>query len=102
MRASTMADCRLIAFEALPIADGRKRLIAEIVAFVSGVRGKRQNPVSESQVVAYFRATDPDFVRDAMQQALVAGKIRITQKSLSSSRRSNGAYRYTTTAASFV
>lgn len=74
--------------------DGAAALLKEIVRFVSGIKGRRQNPVTKAQIIKYFKATPPDFV-DAQICALVAsGEIAIRRRSLSSGRQANGGYVY--------
>ena len=95
MHASTTSPDRLTMFDAPNLkGDGAAILQRRIAAFVRGVRGARKNPVSEAQIIAYFRATDPDFVREQLSAACDAGTVQIVRKSLSSGRRHNGAYRY--------
>lgn len=95
MNASTMSADRLVQFHADGLAfDGARALQRRVAAFVRGVRGKRSAPVTEAQIVAYFRATDADFVRAAITDAVACGDIRIVRRSLSSGRRANGGYSY--------
>jgi len=77
-----------------PNCDGARACQNEIVRFVTGIRRPRKAPVSAAQIRAWFKATPDDFVNNQMDAALAAGRIRIVHKSLSSSRRANGAYAY--------
>ena len=95
MHASTTSPDRLTVFDAPNLkGDGAVILQNRITAFVRGIRGDRKTPVSEAQIVAYFGATDPEFVREQLSAACAAGTVQIVRKSLSSGRRHNGAYRY--------
>jgi hypothetical protein len=95
MRASRTSPCRLIQYHADNLAfDGAVALQKQIVSFVRGVRGVRQTPVTEWQIVDYFRATDPAFVRRQLTEVCGDGRVRIYPRSLSSSRKYNGGYIY--------
>jgi len=99
MNASRTSTDRLIPFHAPNLTfDGALALRRRIAAYVKGVRGERQAPVSEAQIVRYFRATDPEFVRAQITSALSEGTVQIVRRSLSSTRRATGAYRYITPA----
>jgi len=74
--------------------DGAAILQRRIIAFVRGIRRPRQNPVSSSQIKRWFRATPPEFVDAQIDAVIISGKIKISQKTLSSGRRFNGAYVY--------
>ena len=74
--------------------DGAAALRKQIVCFVRGIKGPRQNPVTERQIVKWFRGTPPDFVRKQLTEVCFAGQIRQCMKSLSSNRRFNGSYVY--------
>ena len=88
-------DTRRICFHADNLKfDGAKALQSWIVRFVKGIRGERKVPVSEKQIVDWFRATDPAFVREQLDVVCADGRVRICQRSLSSRRRFNGAYVY--------
>ena len=77
--------------------DGAKMCQNEIVRFVRGIRGPRQNPATTRQIMKWLRHTPADFIHAQIDEALLAGKIRIRQKSLSSGRKANGAYFYEAT-----
>lgn len=95
MRASRTSPCRLIQYHAANLAfDGSAALQKQIIAFIQGVRGERQTPVTEKQIVDWFRATDPAFVRHQLTEVCGDGRVRIYPRSLSSSRRHNGGYVY--------
>jgi hypothetical protein len=95
MKASRTHDSRLIDYSAPNIkGDGAAMLRREIQKFCAGIRGPRENPVSEKQIVEWFRSTDADFVRDQITEACTRSLIRCCQKSLTSSRRHRGAYVY--------
>lgn len=74
--------------------DGAKSCEAEIVRFVRGIRGPRRTPVTATQIRKWMRATPEEFVDAQIDKALISGKIRITPRSLGSTRRSSGAYVY--------
>lgn len=95
MRAARTPDCRLVNFADPALKfDGASALRKQIAKFVAGVKGERKNPVSEKQIVAWFKSTTPAFVKQQITEACAAGKIRCVMNSLSSGRRHNGAYRY--------
>jgi len=94
MRASRTSDDKLIPFNGPLKFDGALALQRRIAAYVRGVNGERINPVSEAQIVRWFRSTDPEFVKTQIAACLAAGSVRIVRRSLSSTRRHNGAYRY--------
>jgi hypothetical protein len=93
MRTARTPDARLINFADPALKfDGAAALRKLIASFVRGVKGERQNPVSEKQVVTWFKSTTPDFVRKQLTEAVGAGEVRIVRQSLT--RRTNRAYRY--------
>lgn len=95
MMASRTDISRLIDYGAPNIkGDGAAMLRRQIQQFCVGIRGPRQNPVSEKQIVEWFRSTNPEFVREQITQACAEELIRCCPKSLSSSRRHRGAYVY--------
>lgn len=73
--------------------DGAGALRREIAKFVGGIKGDRKNPVSEKQILAWFKSTDPDFVRKQITDACGAGEIRCVRTS-TRTRGHNRAYRY--------
>ena len=75
--------------------DGAAMCQREIVRFVRGVRFPRRSPVTATQIARWLRATPTDFVQAQIDAALIAGRIRISPRSLGSSRRASGAYVYT-------
>lgn len=75
--------------------DGAKACQREIVRFVRGVRGSRKTQVTAAQIVKWFRATPEDFVQAQIDEALLEGRIRISPRSLGSTRRASGTYVYT-------
>ena len=90
-----MSDDRLTKFDSPNFSgDGADTLQRRIEAYIRGVRGIRKNPVSEKEIIAYFCATDPEFVREQLSKTLDGDNIRIVRRSLSSGRRHNGAYGY--------
>lgn len=98
MNASRTHTCRLIQYHATNLAfDGATALQKCMVDFVSGIRGERQNPVTEKQIIAWFRGTDPAFVRKQLDVVCNDGRVRICRRSLSSGRRANGDYVYEVT-----
>lgn len=74
--------------------DGAKACQSEIVRFVRGIRGPRKTPVASAHIVRWFRATPAEFVQTQIDAALLAGRIRICPRNLSSTRRAKGAYVY--------
>ena len=74
--------------------DGAEALRRQIVAYVRGVRGPREAPVTEKQITGWFRGTDPAFLRQQLTEVVTAGQVRICSRSLSSNRRHNGGYVY--------
>lgn len=74
--------------------DGARACQNEVVRFVRGVRRPRSTPVTSAQIKRWFRHTPADFVDAQIDAALIAGRIRITPKSLGSTRRASGAYVY--------
>ena len=69
-----------------------------IYQFIKGIYGDRKNPVSEKQVRKSFEKYYPEFkgndFYDFLDELLSVGRIIIRPRSLSSSRRWNGAYVY--------
>jgi hypothetical protein len=95
MKASRTDASRLIDYSSPAIkGDGAAMLRRGIQKFCAGIRGPRENPVSEKQIVQWFRSTDAEFVREQITEACTRGLIRCCQKSLTSSRRYRGAYVY--------
>ena len=94
-RRSRTPDCRLIPYHDTGLTfDGARELRNQIVSFVSGICGPRQNGVTEKQILERFRSTDPAFVRRHLSDLCVEGRVRICRRSLSSTRRHNGGYLY--------
>ncbi len=95
MRASRTPTPRLIQYHAPDLRfDGVAGLRDQIVAFVRGVRGKRQAGVTERQIVDWFRGTDPAFVRARLTEVCASGEVRCCMRSLGSRRRHGGGYVY--------
>lgn len=95
MRSSRTSPCRLIQYHADNLAfDGAAALQKQIISFIRGIRGERQAPVTEKQIIDWFRATDPAFVRLQLTEVCGDGRVRVYPRSLSSSRRHNGSYTY--------
>jgi hypothetical protein len=95
MKAARTPTPRLVMYhdDALKF-DGAVALRKLIAQFVYGIKGERKNPVSEKQIVQWFKATKPEFVKRQITEACASGAIRCVRNSLSSSRRHNGSYRY--------
>ena len=92
MRASKTPTCRLIDYSAPLRFDGAAALRKQIVACVGGVRGERQNPVTEAQIVAWFRSTPADFVRARLTE-VCGDRVRCYLASMDGSRiRHNAKY----------
>lgn len=70
--------------------DGAKMCQNEIVRFVRGIRGPRQNPATTRQIMKWLRHTPSDFIHEQIDAALMAGRIRAVSRSLTSSRRAKG------------
>jgi hypothetical protein len=95
MRASRTDDSRKLMFHSEDLRfDGRKALRGHIVRFVRGIRGERENPVTERQIVQWFQGTDAAFVRSVLADMVATGELRVCQRSLGSGRLANGAYVY--------
>lgn len=77
--------------------DGAKSCQAEIVRFVRGIRRPRSSPVTAKQIAQWLRATPEHFVQQQIDAALLAGRIRISPRSLGSTRRATGSYVYEAT-----
>ena len=94
MRASKTPICRLINYSAPLKFDGAEALRKQIVKFVGGVRGPRQNPVTEKQIVLWFRSTPADFVKARITE-VCGSQIRTCHASLGGSHiRHNAGYVY--------
>jgi hypothetical protein len=94
MYASKTPMERLIDYSATNLKfDGAEALRRRIVAFIKGVRGERKNPVTEKQIVAWFRGTPPAFVKAQLTE-VCGGEVRIAIASMSSNRRASGVYVY--------
>jgi len=74
--------------------DGAKACQGEIVRFVRGIRAPRKTPVTSAQIVKWFRATPAEFVQAQIDAALMRDLIRISPRSLGSTRRASGSYVY--------
>jgi hypothetical protein len=95
MKASKTPACRLIEYHAANLSfDGAAALRQQIMAYVRGVRGQRLTPVTEKQIIDWFRATDAAFLRRQLTEVVALGQVRICSRSLSSNRRHNGGYVY--------
>ena len=98
MRASRTPTARLIQYHATDLRfDGAASLRRQIVGFVRGIRGERQNGVTERQIISWFRGTNPDFVRARLTEVCASGEVRCCMRSLGSGRRHNGGYVYVVT-----
>ena len=94
MRQSKTPTCRLIDYSAPLKFDGAAALRKQIVAFVGGVRGPRQHPVTEAQIVAWFRSTPPAFVRAQLTE-VCGEQVRICLATMGGSHvRHNARYVY--------
>lgn len=74
--------------------DGRAGCKAQIRKFVRGINGPRKNPVTEAQILRWVSCTPREFASECLTELVSDGAIRICQRSLSSTRRANGAYVY--------
>jgi len=100
MKASRSHHSRLIQYHADNLAfDGATALQKQILRFVHGIKGPRENPVTRMQIVDWFRATDPAFVEKQITHLSNTLKIRGLANSLGSHRRFNGRYVYELTEA---
>ncbi len=70
--------------------DGAAALQKQIVRFVGGIRGPRENPVTDRQINKWFRSTPESFVDDQLFAVCNDGRVRACRRSLSSGRRWNG------------
>ena len=83
---------RAVDFSAIP--NGHQELVAAVGGYVRGIRGPRIDGVSRRDMLKWFRATPEAAIDRAINDALLQSHIRIVRRSLGSTRRANGAYRY--------
>ena len=74
--------------------DGARMAENEVVRFVRGVRRPRTAAVSAQQIRKWFRHTPDAFVDAAIDAALLAERIVIRRRTVTSGRRANGGYVY--------
>jgi hypothetical protein len=86
-------DCR-IDWSAVATAAPAASMRNAIVRFVDGYRGRRETPVTRSQILRHFSATPTEFVNAALLELVATGRLVVSQRSLNSARRSNGSYVY--------
>ena len=84
--ASKTPTCRLIDYSAPLKFDGAAALRKQIVAFVGGVRGQRQNPMTEAQIIAWFRSTPAEFVRARLTEVCGKDGVRCCLANMGGSR----------------
>jgi len=100
MKASRSPASRLIQYHAENLAfDGAAALQRQILRFIHGIKGPRENPVTRKQIIEWFRATEPAFVEQQINFLSDSLKIRGCANSLGSHRRFNGRYVYELTEA---
>jgi len=100
MKASRSHDGRVIQYHATNLTfDGAVALRRQILRYIHGIKGPRENPVTRKQIVEWFRATDPAFVEKQINYLSDTLKIRGLANSLGSHRRFNGRYVYELTEA---
>lgn len=88
-----MQTAHVINFADAP--EGARYCRGEILRFVRGIRGPRENGVTTRQICKWLRATPDDFVHEQINDLITAGKIEPRMRSLSSGRRFNGVSVYT-------
>ena len=64
---------------------------SEMLGFIRGIRGPRQEPVSFKQISRWLCATPDDFIHKVLDDLLAAGIVRIIRTSLN---RKRAGYRY--------
>lgn len=95
MRAAhRQTDNAAIDFSAPLKFDGAAALRKRIASYVQGVRGTRQNAVTERQILRWFRGTPEAFVKARLSEVCASGQVRCCAASLGSARRHDGAYAY--------
>jgi hypothetical protein len=67
---------------------------AKVYAYIRGVRGVRKNPVTCRQIDDHFHEYSRIAVSEALNTLVLDGRVRIMMRSMSSRRRTNGAYCY--------
>ncbi len=91
MRCARTHFSRMIDYSANNLTfDGAAALQKQIVRFVEGIRGRRENPVTGRQIDKWFRNTPKNFVDDQLFAVCADGRVRACMRSLSSGRRWNG------------
>ena len=66
----------------------------EILAYIKGVNKPRENPLTKAQIVKHFPMYAETLVDQILVNLLFKGLVTLNRKSLSSTRRHNGAYVY--------
>lgn len=61
--------------------DSKKQMSNAVANFVYGIRGKRETPVTEAEILRFFVGTPADFVREGINRALENGSIGISRTS---------------------
>lgn len=56
--------------------DGRVALRSHMLRFIQGIKGVRKNPVTEREIVQWFRCTRPDFVRSVLWDLVMRRYVR--------------------------
>jgi len=89
MNTSRTDYSRMIDWSAVKSPDNKAAMRRQILRFVGGIRGERKNEVTKKQILAWFRATPPDFVDEAIWDALREDEIDVRRTALLN-RRANG------------
>lgn len=62
----------------------------QIVRFVGGIRGPRENPVTKVQILRWFRCTPEEFVGQAIMEAVANDRIRVSRNGIRHGRSAVG------------
>ena len=91
MRCARTDISRMIDYSAPNLkVDGAVALQKQIVRFVGGIKGERENPVTDRQINKWFRSTPDNFIDDQLFAVCIDGRVRACRRSMSSGRRWNG------------
>lgn len=94
MNRSRTHHSRVYDYSTIKVEDNRRAMRNAVVEFVRGIRGRRKGGVTLKQILAWFRGTPADYVSQSVMDAVVAGEIKCVSRSLTSSRKHNGASEY--------
>jgi hypothetical protein len=85
---------RAIDWSIVRVPDRDAALRNAICRYVGGYRKPRVVPVTKEQIKHNFMRTPPDMIERALLDLITSGKMTISARSLSSSRRATGVYVY--------